>query len=83
MKQDKWILHIDLTSYDPNHLDDESIIEMQILFDTQEQMNAAYMRYHSDLGNQMTISGPYTIMSVKPSICPIQKEPPTSEKPPF
>ncbi len=82
MKQDKWILHIDLMSYDPNHLDDESIIEMQILFDTQEQMNAAYMRYHSDLGTQMTISGPYTIMSVEPSLYPIQTEAPAS-KPPF
>ena len=83
MTQDKWTLHINLMSYDPNHLDDESTIEMHIAFDTQEAMNTAYMHYHSDLGNQMTISGPYTIMSVKPSICPIKAEPPTSEKPPF
>ena len=81
--KDKWILRIDLVSYDPKHLDDESTIEMQILFDTQEQMNTAYMRYHSDLGTQMTISGPYTIMSVEPSLYPIQTEPPANEKPPF
>ena len=55
---------------------------MQILFDTQEQMNTAYMRYHSDLGNQMTISGQYTIVAVEPSLHPIQTEPPAS-KPPF
>ena len=80
--KDKWILRINLLSYDPRHEDDESTIEMQILFDTQEQMNTAHMRYHSDLGNQMTISGPYTIMSVEPSLYPIQTEPPASI-PPF
>ncbi len=82
MMKDKWILHIDLISYNPKHIDDESTIEMQIAFDTQDAMNAAYMRYHSDLGERMTISGQYTIVAVEPSLYPIQTEPPAS-KPPF
>ncbi len=56
---------------------------MQIAFDTEQQMNIEYMKYHSNLGERMTISGQYTIMSVEPSLYPIQTESPSNEKPPF
>ena len=83
MKKDQWILHIDLVSYDPKHLDpQESTVNLHIAFGSQQEMNDAFLDYHSSIGDHITIPGQYVIMAVEPSLYPTQTEPP-AEKPPF
>ena len=74
MKKDLWILHVDLVSYDPKHVDKEASVNLQIIYDTEKEMNQAYMQFHSSIGDPVTIDGRYTILAVEPSLYPVSTD---------
>ena len=83
MKKNQWILHVDLISYDPKHLDNDASIELHIAYDTEKEMKDAFVQYHANIGEQFTIPGQYTIMAVEPSFYPIETEGPADDDRPF
>ena len=83
MKMDKWILHVDLISWDPKHIDPDASVNLHIAYDTEKEMNDAYMHFHSSIGDKVTVSGQYTIMAAEPSLYPVQEEGPANGGRPF
>lgn len=74
MKKEQWFLHVDLISYDPKGTERESSINLHITFDSRRDMNQAYVDYHANIGEHFTLSDPYTIIAVEPSLYPIETE---------
>ena len=74
MNKEKWFLHVDLISYDPKGTERESSINLHIAFDSRRDMNQAYVDYHANIGENFTLSDPYTIIAVEPSLYPIITE---------
>ena len=83
MKKDQWILHVDLISYDPKHLDKDASVNLHIVYDTEKEMNDAFVQFHSSIGEHFTIPGPYTIIAVEPSLYPVETEGPADDGRPF
>lgn len=63
-----WTLHIDLVSYDPNHVDPDASVNLHISFPSEKEMNDAFVDYHANIGEQFTIPGQYTIAAVTPDL---------------
>ena len=82
MRKEQWILHVDLISYDPRHLEPDSSVNLHIAFDSQKEMDQAFIQYHSGIGEQVTLSGMYTILAVEPSLYPVTTEGPEGGDPP-
>ena len=59
---------IDMLSYDPNHVDNESAVNLHITFPSYQEMHDAYVQYHAYLGETFTIPGQYTIIGVEPDL---------------
>ena len=82
MKKEQWILHVDFISYDPNHLSNDSSLNLHIAYDTEKEMNQAYIQYHANIGEHFTLHDAYTILSVEPSLYPVLTEAPAGSAPP-
>ncbi len=70
MYKNKWILHVDFISYDPNKYSNPSTLNLHIAFDTEKEMNHAFIDYHANIGEQFTLPDAYTIIGVEPSLTP-------------
>ncbi len=70
MYKNKWILHVDLISYDPNKCGNDSTVNLHITFDSEKEMNQAYIQYHANIGEQFTLRDVYTILAAEPSLHP-------------
>lgn len=70
MLKNKWILHVDFISYDPNKTSNPSTVNLHIEFDSEKEMNQAFVQYHANIGEQFTLPDAYTIISVEPSLHP-------------
>ena len=74
MPKEIWTLHIDMISYDPNHVDNDAAVNLHITFPSQQDMNDAFVQYHANIGEQFTIPGQYTIIGVEPDLAPTKTE---------
>ncbi len=73
--KDKWVLRVDMVSYDPNHVfTGSSSVRMNFFYDSEDDMRNAYMTYHSSLNDQMGIEGRFTIKAVEPVSYPIRMD---------
>ncbi len=82
MYKNKWILHVDFISYDPNKRDNPSTLNLHIAFDSEKEMNQAFVQYHANIGEQFTIRDPYTIIGVEPSLYPTLVDTDDDQSPP-
>lgn len=74
MMKEMWTLHIDLISYDPNHLDNESAVNLHITFPSKQDMQDAFVQFHANIGEQFSIPGMFTIIGVDPDLAPTKTE---------
>lgn len=70
MYKNKWILHVDFISYDPNKYSNPSTLNLHIEFDSEKEMNQAFVDYHANIGEHYTLHDAYTIIGVEPSLTP-------------
>ena len=61
-------------SYDPNHVDNDSAVNLHITFPSKKEMNEAFVQYHANIGEQFSIPGMYTIIGVEPDLAPTKTE---------
>ena len=82
MTKKQWTLHIDLLSWDPKQHKSDSAVNLHLYFDSEKEMNDAFVMYHSILGEHMNLTDMYTIVAVEPDLYPTDTE--TADKePPF
>ena len=74
MIKKQWTLHIDLLSWDPKEHQSNSAVNLHLYFDSEKEMDDAFVMYHSLIGERMTLKDMYTIVAVEPDLYPTDTE---------
>ena len=74
MIKKQWTLHIDLLSWDPKERHSNSAVNLHLYFDSEKEMDDAFVMYHSLIGERMTLKDMYTIVAVEPDLYPTDTE---------
>ena len=93
MYKNKWILHVDFISCYSGKYSNPSTLNLHIAFDSEKEMNHAFVDYHANIGEQFTLHDAYTIIGVEPSLAPtlvdtdddasLPEDLPDDEEPPY
>ena len=61
MIKKQWTLHLDLLSWDPKEHKSDSAVNLHLYFDSEKEMNDAFVMYHSIIGEHSRHMDPGSI----------------------